>query len=323
MLQVFDELGSPISRVFGGLRQTTLRRPAVLRGIGVHTKKPAQLTLHPAHAGTGLVFERTGRERPLAAHWTNVIDTTLHTALGDAHGVAVRTIEHLLAACAGLRLDNLHISIDGPELPAFDGSAAAFVAAIEAAGLAYLTQARAVLKVLRPVRVQHGRSFAEFLPANERLTLDIDIDFSDAVIGRQRKILTINPGTFRRELARARSFGFLRDLAPLQARGLALGASLDNTVALLEDAVLNSEGFRFPDECVRHKMLDALGDLALAGAPITGIFRSYRGGHALNVATVRALMSDPSAFSVEHAPAVTRLECDIPAARPGKTQAFR
>ena len=134
------------------------------------------------------------------------------------------------------------------------------------------------------------------------------------MIGRQRKILTLDPGTFRRELARARSFGFLRDLAPLQARGLALGASLENTVALLEDAVLNPDGLRFPDECVRHKMLDALGDLTLAGAPITGVFRSYRGGHALNIAALRALMSDPSAFRAEGIPE-RRLQCDIPAAR--------
>jgi UDP-3-O-[3-hydroxymyristoyl] N-acetylglucosamine deacetylase len=223
----------------------------------------------------------------------------LRTALRDVDGSVLGTIEHLLAACAGLGLDNLRIWIEGPELPAFDGSAAAFVAAIDEVGVVALPHSRAALKVLKPVRVQHGRSFAEFLPAQEGLTLDIDIDFPDAVIGRQRKILAIDPGTFRRELSRARSFGFLRDLAHLQARGLALGASLDNTVALLDDAVLNPEGLRFPDECVRHKMLDALGDLALAAAPIVGVFRSYRGGHALNMAAVRALMSDASAFTLE------------------------
>jgi UDP-3-O-[3-hydroxymyristoyl] N-acetylglucosamine deacetylase len=152
--------------------------------------------------------------------------------------------------------------------------------------------------VLKPVHVHEGVAFAEFLPAEHGLTLDIEIDFADPVIGRQRKILGVDPGTFRREVSRARSFGFLRDLAHLQAGGLALGASLDNTVALLEDAVLNPEGLRFPDECVRHKMLDALGDLALGGPPIIGIFRSYRGGHALNVAAVRALLSDASAFAV-------------------------
>jgi UDP-3-O-[3-hydroxymyristoyl] N-acetylglucosamine deacetylase len=242
----------------------------------------------------------------------NVVDTTLRTALGDANGIAVSTIEHLLAACAGLGVDNLRVCVDGPELPAFDGSAAAFVAGIEDAGLLELPELCARLKVLKRVRIQQGPAFAEFLPAQQGLTLDVELDFPDAVIGRQRKIFTLDSGTFQRELARARSFGFLRDLATLQARGLALGASLENTVALLDDAVLNPEGLRFPDEYVRHKMLDALGDLALAGAPITGVFRSYRAGHALNVAALRALLSDPSSFHLEHEP---QMRCDIPAAR--------
>jgi UDP-3-O-[3-hydroxymyristoyl] N-acetylglucosamine deacetylase len=197
-----------------------------------------------------------------------------------------------------------------------DGSAAGFVTAIDKAGLVKLPHPLgATIKVLKPIRVQHGLSFAELVPAEEGLTLDVAIDFPEAIIGDQRKILTIDPGTFRRELARARSFGFVRDLEPLQAAGLALGASLANTVALLEDAVLNPEGLRFPDECVRHKMLDALGDLALAGAPIVGTFRSYRGGHSLNVAALRALLSDPAAFRLERSLAWPAFECDIPAAR--------
>jgi UDP-3-O-[3-hydroxymyristoyl] N-acetylglucosamine deacetylase len=310
MFQVLNELGSPASRALRATRQTTLRRAVGMSGVGVHGNAQARLTLHPAPAHTGIVFERSGAAQPLAAAWRNVVDTTLRTALGDAHGVAVGTVEHLLSACAGLGVDNLRVVIDGPELPAFDGSAAAFVDAIDAAGLVELSHPRRELKVLTPVRVQHGQSFAEFLPAEQGLTLDIEIDFAAPVIRRQRKILTVDPGTFRRELARARSFGFLCDLLPLQARGLALGASLVNTVALLEDAVLNPEGLRFADECVRHKMLDALGDLALAGAPIAGIFRSYRGGHALNIAALRALMSEPSAFRLD----ARESECDIPAA---------
>jgi UDP-3-O-[3-hydroxymyristoyl] N-acetylglucosamine deacetylase len=295
-------------------RQTTLKRSVALSGVGVHSNVPARLTLHPAPANTGIVFECSGAARPIAANWTNVVDTTLRTALGDANGNSVGTVEHLLSACAGLGLDNLRVEIEGPELPAFDGSAAAFVEALDEAGIVELPDFRKALKVLKPVRVQHGLSFAELVPAEQGLTLDIEIDFADPVIGRQRKILTLDPGTFRRELSRARSFGFLRDLAPLQARGFALGASLTNTVALLEDAVLNPEGLRFADECVRHKMLDALGDLALAGAPITGIFRSYCGGHALNVAALRALMSDSCAFRFE-ASLTGQFQCDIPAAR--------
>jgi UDP-3-O-[3-hydroxymyristoyl] N-acetylglucosamine deacetylase len=308
MLQALNELGSPAPHV--AARQRTIKHSVALSGVGVHGNAPARLTLHPAPAHAGIMFERGGAAPPLAARLRNVVDTTLRTVLGDAHGVAIGTVEHLLSACAGLGVDNLRVVIDGPELPAFDGSAAAFADAVDAAGLVELPHSRRVLKVLKPVRVQHGQSFAEFLPAEEGLTVDIAIDFADPVIGRQRKILGIDPGTFRRELARARSFGFLRDLAPLQARGLALGASLENTVALLEDAVLNPEGVRFPDECVRHKMLDALGDLALAGAPIAGVFRSYRGGHALNIAALRALMSGPSAFRLD----ACKDECDIPAA---------
>lgn len=313
MFQVLDELGPHASRGLGAAPQTTLRRCIALRGTGVHSNAPAQLTLHPAPANAGVAFERVGARQPLAALVQNVVDTTLRTALGDANGGAVATIEHLLSACAGLGIDNLRVAIDGPELPAFDGSAAAFVEAIDIGGRVELPHSRSALKVLKPVRVEDGRSFAEFLPAEEGLVLDIAIDFPAPVIGRQRKILTLDPGTFRRELARARSFGFLRDLAPLQARGLALGASLDNTLALLDDAVLNPEGLRFPDECVRHKMLDALGDLALAGAPISGIFRSYRGGHALNVAALRALLSEPSSFRLEAA-RTGKSGCDIPAA---------
>src|ERR1700744_5518635 len=267
MVHSLKELDCCATRARGSTRQTTLRRAVALRGVGVHRNTPALLELPPAPADTGIVFERAGAAQPLAALLRNVVDTTLRTALGDSTGIAVGAVEHLLSACAGLGIDNLRVAIDGPELPAFDGSAAAFVAAVDEAGIAELPQWRTVLKVLKPVRVDDGGSYAEWLPAEQGLTLDIEIDFAEPVIGRQRKILALDPGTFRRELSRARSFGFLRDLAPLQARGLALGASVENTVALLDDAVLNSAGLRFADECVRHKMLDTLGDLALAGAP--------------------------------------------------------
>lgn len=312
MFQILQEPGSPNALVVGRARQRTLKRSVALRGIGVHSNASAQMTLHPARANTGIVFEFCRAAPQLAATWARVVDTTLRTTLGQ-DGARVSTVEHLLSACAGLGVDNLRVQIDGPELPAFDGSAAAFIDAFDKAEIVEVPRARPTLKVLTPVRVQHNRSFAEFLPAQQGLTLDVEIDFAAPVIGRQRKILTLDPGTFRRELSRARSFGFLRDLSSLRAQGLALGASLDNTVALLDDAVLNPEGVRFADECVRHKMLDALGDLALVGAAITGIFRSYRGGHALNVAAVRALMSDPSAFSLESIPDA-QVRCDIPAA---------
>jgi UDP-3-O-[3-hydroxymyristoyl] N-acetylglucosamine deacetylase len=300
MLHIPDELATA-SRARRQMRQTTLVRSVSLRGVGVHTNARTCLTLNPAPANTGIIFQRADHSQALRALWTNVVDTTLRTALGDTRGIAVGTIEHLLAACAGLGIDNLKVEIDAAELPAYDGSAVDFAEALIDAGVIELPHVRRMVCVLKPVRVQHGAAFAEFIPTGDGLTLDVAIDFADPVIGYQRKVLQIDPGTFRRELARARSFGFVRDLAPLQQRGLALGASLDNTVALLEDAVLNPEGLRFPDECVRHKMLDALGDIVLAGTPISGLFRSYRGGHALNVAAVRALMSDPAAFELEPA----------------------
>jgi UDP-3-O-[3-hydroxymyristoyl] N-acetylglucosamine deacetylase len=190
--------------------ESTIKRSVALSGVGVHSNARAQIKLHPAPASTGIVFECSGAPRPVAAALSNVVDSTLRTALGDGAGANVGTVEHLLSACAGLRLDNLRVEIQGPELPAFDGSAAAFADAIDEAGLVELPSSRRTLRVLKHVCVRHGHAFAEFVPAERGLTLDIEIDFADLVIGRQRKILTLDPGTFRRELARARSFVTLR-----------------------------------------------------------------------------------------------------------------
>jgi UDP-3-O-[3-hydroxymyristoyl] N-acetylglucosamine deacetylase len=323
MSEIWRELGSPSAGASARARQTTLREAISLGGTGVHSNAPARLTLNPAAADNGLTFEFLGsRGRRLAADWTNVSDTELRTGLGAPGAGSIATVEHLLAACGGLGLDNLNVAIEGPEVPAFDGSAAVFASAIDRVGLLHLGRRRRTLRVLRPVRVGQGSSYAELSPAVDGLTIDVELDFSAPVIGRQRKVLRLDPGTFRRELARARSFGFLSDLAPLQARGLALGASMENTIALLGDAVLNPEGLRFPDEFVRHKMLDVVGDLALAGAPIIGQFRSYRGGHALNIAALRALFADPSSYAVEplcrraSREGGGRVGCDISAACP-------
>jgi UDP-3-O-[3-hydroxymyristoyl] N-acetylglucosamine deacetylase len=250
------------------------------------------MTLSPATADAGVVFvlRRASEDAVIAADWSRVDATRLRTRIsGD--GASVSTIEHLMAALAGMGVDNALVELDEAEVPAMDGSARDFVAAIDEAGVAGLSAPRCFLQVLEPVRVADGAAWAELRPFATGLRLDVEIAFPGARVGHQRLALDVTPETFRRELASARTFGFVRDAERLWREGLALGASLDNTVALDGDDVLNPGGLRFPDEFVRHKALDVLGDLALAGAPIIGAFRSYRGGHGLNLALVEKLMT--------------------------------
>jgi UDP-3-O-[3-hydroxymyristoyl] N-acetylglucosamine deacetylase len=244
------------------------------------------VTIAPADADVGVVFNLSGVEIP--ADWRRVDATQLRTRL-SGEGGRVSTVEHLLAALAGLGVDNACIEVDGHEVPAADGSADAFVTAIDESGLVQLAAPRSVWRVVAPVLVSDGAGWAELSPAAGGLSLDVEIAYNGP-IGRQRLALALTPGSFRREISRARSFGFLRDAERLWRQGLALGASLDNTVVLDGDAVINPHGLRWADEFVRHKMLDVIGDLALAGAPIVGCFRSFRGGHALNVALLEAAM---------------------------------
>jgi UDP-3-O-[3-hydroxymyristoyl] N-acetylglucosamine deacetylase len=288
-------------------KQTTLCDEAAVSGIGVHSGSPVTLTLHPADAGTGIVFLRTGlpgrSDCEIRADVRAVTATEFATVLGDDDGPLCATAEHVLAALAGLGVDNAVVEVDGPEVPIMDGSAEAFVAAIDHAGIRSLDAPRRFLKVLKPVRVTQGRSVGELLPNSRSLRLEIDIDFDHPLIGRQRCALDISPANFRRELARARTFGFMRDVAKLWNQGYALGASFENTLVVSETRVLNADGVRYPDEFVRHKALDAVGDLALAGLPLLATFRSVRGGHTLNHAILSALMADPSAWAVVEATA--------------------
>ncbi len=282
-------------------RQTTLREQVTVSGIGVHSGLPVNLTLNPADADTGIVFSRTdasGREREIRADYRAVTATELATVLGDASGVLCSTAEHILAALRGLGVDNAMVEIDGPEVPIMDGSAAPFVAAIDQAGIVSLNEARRYIKVLKPVRVAKGESFGELRPYESGFRLDIEIDFPSLLIGRQQIALDVTPERFRRDLSRARTFGFMKDVSALWSAGKALGASFENTLVLSENRILNAEGLRYPDEFVRHKALDAVGDLALSGAPIIGAYRSVRGGHRLNHAVLVALMSDPTAYEV-------------------------
>jgi UDP-3-O-[3-hydroxymyristoyl] N-acetylglucosamine deacetylase len=290
--------------------QTTLRSDATVAGIGVHSGSPVTLTLHPAEANTGIVFLRPGqngqRDRELVADYRSVTATEFATVLGDATGPAVSTTEHVLAALHGLGVDNVVVEVDGPEVPIMDGSAEPFVAAIDQAGIATLAAPRRYVKVLKPVQVGKNGCSGELRPYARGLRVETEIEFDHPQIGRQIFAMDVEPEGFRRELSRARTFGFMRDVAKLWSAGYALGASFENTVVVAENRVLNAEGVRFPDEFVRHKAVDAIGDLALAGAPLIGAYRSKRGGHKLNHAVLTALMADQSAWTYVEIPETVR-----------------
>jgi UDP-3-O-[3-hydroxymyristoyl] N-acetylglucosamine deacetylase len=293
-----------MSNRFIGARQTTLAREVRLTGTGVHSGAPVSLTLHPAEANTGLRFLVTKRGRVVAeipANVAHVKSLTLCTVIGDETGITVGTVEHLLAALRGLSIDNLYIEIDSKEVPIMDGSSAAFVEAIDRVGIRELSEPRKFIKVLRAVRVEEGGCWGELVP-HSGFSLDVEIDFATPLIGRQRLNFEMNPGVFRNELARARTFGFMSDVEKLWKAGLALGADLTNTVAIGEDKVMNREGLRYPQEFVRHKMLDAVGDLSLSGAPLLGAYRSYKGGHRLNAMVLQELFSDSANWSLVQAP---------------------
>ncbi|TPI36331.1 UDP-3-O-acyl-N-acetylglucosamine deacetylase, partial [Mesorhizobium sp. B2-9-1] len=224
--------------------------------------------------------------------------TDLCTMLGDPAGDHIGTVEHLMATVFGLGIDNLIIEIDGSEVPILDGSAMAFVEAIDQAGIETLAVRRRYIRVVKPVRVEAGASWAEFRPY-DGTRFEVEIDFESPAIGRQQFASDINPDIFRRDIARARTFGFMKDVERLWAAGYALGSSLENSLVIGDDnRVINVGGLRYPNEFARHKTLDAMGDLALAGARFIGCFRSYRGGHRMNASALRRLLSDRTAFEI-------------------------
>jgi UDP-3-O-[3-hydroxymyristoyl] N-acetylglucosamine deacetylase len=295
-----------------GAKQTTLRDRVAVSGIGVHSGLPVTLTMYPADDDAGVVFQRVSAdgsiEREIRADVRAVTATEFATVLGDAAGPLCSTAEHLLATLRGLGVDNVTIEVDGPEVPIMDGSAAAFVDAVDQAGLTTRAQPRRYIEVIKPVRVA-GKDGAqgELRPYEHGFRIEAEIDFDHPLIGRQALALDIEPDTFRREIARARTFGFMKDVSKLWSAGYALGASFDNTLVVTDDRVLNPEGLRFADEFVRHKVLDAVGDLALAGKPLLASYRTVRGGHKLNHAVLSALMADPASWrAVELAEPVRR-----------------
>ncbi|MHC6153593.1 UDP-3-O-acyl-N-acetylglucosamine deacetylase [Bradyrhizobium elkanii] len=282
-------------------RQTTLRSQATVTGVGVHSGLPVSLTMGPAPVDAGFIFVRTGldgSDREVVATADAVIATEFATVLGDREGPLVSTAEHVLAALRGMGVDNATIEVDGAEVPIMDGSAAAFVAAIDQAGIVTQPGVRRFIQVLKPVQVKIGESVGELRPFAGGFRTEVEIDFTNQVIGRQTFSFDLSPEGFRREVARARTFGCMSDVARLWGAGFALGASFDNTVVFDEARLLNAEGLRYADECARHKVLDVIGDLALAGLPLLGGYRSVRGGHKLNNAVLKALLADRSAWRV-------------------------
>ena len=284
--------------------QTTLKSRCSLSGVGVHSGKAVSVHFSPAEADTGVVFQRTDNGASgnlIRALASEVGATDLCTGLGDPAGDHVATVEHLMAALLGMGIDNVAIEIDGPEVPIMDGSASAFVEAFAQAGIAQLSEKRRYIRIVKPVRFESGSSWAEFQPY-DGTRFEVEIDFESPAIGRQSFATDFTPETFEREISRARTFGFIKDVERLWAAGYALGSSLENSVVIGEDhRVINMEGLRYPNEFVRHKMLDAVGDLALAGARFIGCFRSYRGGHRINAAALRHLLTDRSAFEIVEA----------------------
>ncbi len=280
------------------LLQHTLAGPAVCAGVGVHSGQRVRIAARPAAPDTGVVFVRTdvadGDNRiPVSAQ--AVTCTQLNTKISNASGVSVSTIEHLMAALSALEVDNVIVEVDGPEVPIMDGSALPFVQLLDRAGRRAQAQPRRYIEVVAPVEVTDGSKRAALLPC-DRFEVAFEIAFPSAAIGRQAVDLAITERSFRDQLAAARTFGFVHEVEALRSLGLARGASLDNAIALDGDVMLNAEPLRFRDEFVRHKALDAIGDLYVMGAPVIGRFETRYGGHALNNVLVRTLIADPAAW---------------------------
>jgi UDP-3-O-[3-hydroxymyristoyl] N-acetylglucosamine deacetylase len=269
--------------------------------------------LNPAPAGTGIVFRRTdvqGAGAEIPASWNNVIDTKLCTALGNEQGVHVSTVEHLMAALYGSEIDNAVIEISGTEVPIMDGSAQPFVFLIECAGVVEQDRPRRAIEILRRVTVEDGKRSVSLTPASD-FSVEFEFDFENGSLSSQDFFMPVDPAAFRMEVSRARTFGFAEDVDRLRAAGLARGGSLDNAVVIRNGRVLNKDGLRFRDEFVRHKVLDCVGDLYLAGAPIIGSVRCVKSGHRHNNMLLRALFAQRDAWRYVDMPDTAR-----PAARP-------
>ena len=282
--------------------QTTLNKSIQITDIGLHSGHDVTMTLHPADVNHGIVFKRvdvTGKDNIIPALWNYVVDTRLCTMIGNKDGVSIGTIEHLMAALRGCNVDNVLVELNGPEVPVMDGSSQPFVDLIEETGTTTQDTPRRMIKVLKEVSVEQDGKHVSLKPSNGSVFAG-EIDFNHPEIGRQDMEIQLVNGNFKHDLANCRTFGFLHEVEYMRKNGLALGGSLDNAIVLDEKTVMNIEGLRRKDEFIRHKLLDAIGDLYLAGAQIIGSYDSSKPGHALNNAILHALFADPSNWTYEY-----------------------
>ena len=282
------------------MRQHTIAETVSCIGTGLHSGAPVHLTLRPAPVDFGVVFARTdrGRSVEIRAHPSAVTSTRLATTLGCGDAT-VGTVEHLFSALFGLGIDNVRVEVDGPELPVMDGSAAPFVYLLRSAGIQPQPAARPLLRLRRPLEVRDGERHIRIEPARS-FRVSYAVEFDHPVIGRQEyRVDSFHPEHFEREISAARTFGFLQEVRALRRSGFARGASLDNTVVLDDQGVVNPDGLRWPDEFVRHKVLDLFGDLALLGMPVRGHVRVERGGHSLHQKLVAAILANQDAWRID------------------------
>jgi UDP-3-O-[3-hydroxymyristoyl] N-acetylglucosamine deacetylase len=279
--------------------QHTLKTAIKTSGTGLHSGKAIELALRPAPAGHGIVFVRTdlSGDNKIPARWDLVTDTRLCTMITNSSGANVGTIEHLMAALRGCGVDNVVVEINGPEIPVMDGSSKHFVEMIDKAGLESQTAPRRAIRILKPVTVEEAGKKVSLVPAEEFIFAG-EIDFDHPEIGHQRYEIKLLNGNFRHDLADSRTFGFFHEVEMMQKAGLALGGSLENAIVLDREKVMNPEGLRHADEFIRHKLLDAIGDLYLAGMPILGAYEGVKAGHAINNAVLRKLFASPEAFEI-------------------------
>lgn len=283
-----------------GRLQKTLKSAIHCSGVGLHSGEKIAMSLHPAAADTGIVFHRTdaaAKGEIIPARFDRVRDTRLCTALASDNGALVGTVEHLMAALAGCEIDNAVIELDGPEVPIMDGSSEPFVFLIECAGVQEQAAPRRAIRVLREVSVSEGSGQVSLSPSDS-FSIGLSIDFSSKAIGRQELFLNLSGDAFRNDIAKARTFGFLHEVEALRQMGLARGGSMDNAIVVSGDRILNEGGLRFEDEFVRHKVLDCVGDLYLAGGPLLAHYRGRRPGHALHNALLRALFADQANYEI-------------------------
>ena len=278
------------------MKQTTIARRVETVGIGLHKGEPIRLILEPLDANSGIILHREDLGISFKAEPKNVINTQMATVVGNEKGF-ISTIEHLMAAVNGYGIDNIRISVDANEIPVMDGSAISFCMLLDEAGIRHLDAGKKVILVRREVEVVEGSKFVRTSPSRNP-KFDYTIKFDHPVIGEQRYVFEFSKRSFVENIARARTFGFLKDLQRLQAQNLALGASLDNAVAIDDTHILNPEGLRFENEFVRHKILDAVGDLSLLGAPLLGDYTAFAGSHDLNHKLTLALIADEKNYEI-------------------------